>query len=612
VVYEWTIDNLKTISLADEIYQNSFAEYLRKKQDKEAITLLILAKRCEQARAQRADKWWYPTKEDLKNYDLQAILNEALAYKGKKLKARYLLQAVRAAYTMQKYDLCLKLWNTQIKHQPTSAVKMMSEGYIGGIYFKRDITIKVKSDMERIKILYQYQPSSPELAVMVQKICREAEENANRKVFDGVTDTEEYKKFLKNRKRYLELRDFALQVVEENRTNNPAMWQYAAAFLTFLDGDCPLSTQYLAKAGQMKGTSLIKNSIKIFQIMIDAYTSSYDADFEARILPQLQWLDKMICTHITDEVKEEYDDNSTFSNYSQYYYGDMMRKITLSVMLPKYLEQNEGAKALLLAGMASERLRSLAQVRQNRDKDAWNIDFRTNVFDWMNRVSIENVIAYKQKLLSGTNTAFEQFLASRCYKNKDYLNEIIGTKYMRLEKFDKAVQYLSRVSPNYAKTLNVYQYFHYDPFAEPYLKRTHSEPYPNYKLDFATQMLKLQGQMQTARNRESKMDATFQYAWGLKRAASDCWALIGYETSYNYEFAWGKPMMRRAETLMKTVVASSASRNLKAKCAVASAWLIDDNKNYNLLRSKYASSDVFEQFYSECDRFTLYCKKVPM
>jgi hypothetical protein len=84
---------------------------------------------------------------------------------------------------------------------------------------------------------------------------------------------------------------------------------------------------------------------------------------------------------------------------------------------------------------------------------------------------------------------------------------------------------------------------------------------------------------------------------------------------------------------MKTVAASSASPNLKAKCAVASAWLIGDgniykyvngdwkeipnpnstvNKNYNLLRSKYASSDVFEQFYSECDRFSFYCKKVAM
>jgi tetratricopeptide (TPR) repeat protein len=549
------------------------------------------------------------------------------------------------------------LWNQQIKDQPASAVKTMCEDYIGGIYFKRgeyekailhyshtmensdsfwwciDNQTKIKSDMGRIKILYKYQPSSPELAVMVQAICREAEDLANQKVFERQSDTYEFKHFLKNRKRYIELRDFALQVVSEKRTDNPAMWQYAAAFLTFLDGKHQLSNQYIDQAEELKGTPFIKNNIKILKLMITAYTGNYDADFEYIILPQLQCLDKMICTHIKEGISEGYNDLSMFYNYSIYYYNDMMRKITLSVMLPNYLKRNQKTKALLLAGMASERLRSLLHVRQNKYKYTWdeqrNIDFYTDVFDWMNTLPIINVIEYKQQLQSGGDTAFERFLAAKCYKNDDYLNEIIGTKYLRLEQFDKAVEYLSKVSKKYAKTLNIYEYFYHDPFREPHRWRGYEKPYPDYKLNFAIRMLDLQRTKEVVQNKELEAEATFQYAWGLIQATTDCWALIDYD--WDNGRAWQKSMALHAEKGMQRVMNLSSNDELKAKCVIVNVWLADDdwydnkyvngnwtkienpksvvNKNFNLLLTQYVATDVFRRLYSECDNFLSYCEK---
>ena len=121
-----------------EIAGNTFVRFLMEQSDREAVNYLILAKKCEAAREKRADKWWYPTKEDMDNKDLTAILEEALGYNGKVFKLRYLLQAMRAAFTMQQYDLCLKLWDEQIKDLPESSVKNMCEEYIGGIDFRRD------------------------------------------------------------------------------------------------------------------------------------------------------------------------------------------------------------------------------------------------------------------------------------------------------------------------------------------------------------------------------------------------------------------------------------------------------------------------------------------
>jgi len=667
VVYRYSIAELEKAATLKES-KNTFIQYLINSKDEEALKFLILAKKCEQSRSRRTDKWWYPTKEDLKFTDLKNILNEALAYKGKKLKTRYLLQAIRAAYTMGDYDLCLRLWNEQIKKQPASAVRTMCEDYIGGIYFSRgdyktaiehyantmqssssfwwcaDKLTENNSDIDRIKILYKFSPSAPELAVMVEKICREAENKANMKVFDGYDPTEYrpddywegygYNSYKKNRARYISLRDFALQVVSEKRSDSPAMWQYAAAFLTLIDGNPKLAAQYIAKADKLKGTAFIKNNIKVLQIMTDAMNGNYDTKFESAILPKLRWLDNMMHKNITKTIKEDYYDGSMFDNYSLYYYNDMMRKITLSIMAPRYLKRDQEARALLLSGMASERMRTIIDYRKQPQNYKWNIDFYTDVFSMMDSVSVEGVIQYKQTLQSGGKNNFERFLSAKCYKNNNYFNEIIGTKYMREERFDKAVEYLSKVSANYDSGLNIYEYFQYDPFYEPYVRRKLISPYNGYKLSFATRMLDLQNIKESSQSKETKAEATYQYALGLMRATNDCWALLRYKKGWRYPSdkfdEWSKPLTSHYNKLITRAISLSDNTELKAKCIAASLWLSGDdryeevysdalrqwiqlinpasnfNKNMKLLSVDYVSTDISERLFSECDTFKSY------
>jgi len=643
VVYKYSINDMEKIAIhklvsEDAMYKNSFVRYLQKSNDTEIVDFLILAKHCEMARAKRADKWWYPTKEDLKNYDLQVILDEALAYKGALLKNRYLLQAVRAAYTMGNDDLCLNLWDKQIKKLPHSAVKTMCMGYIGGIEFRKGnyekaiqfynesndqasfwwcakYLTKENSSMERIKILYQYQPSSEELAVMVQDICREAEEYANPQVFDNKNYNSD--KYRENRKHYVELRDFALRVAVEKRSNNPAMWQYTAAFLTFLDGKTALAQQYAEKAAALQGTSFIKEKNKVLQIMLEAYAEkSYNEEFEKRFLPKLQWLDSLI---VRDVKKVVYGDWSTKSNFSQYYPFDMMRKIVLGVMSPKYQQQNDFTKALLLAGMASERLRLLVNFKRNEE---WNEDYSTDIFNYMDKCPVENVVEYQQLLQSGGRCKYEQFLASKCYKNDDYLNELIGTKFMRLEKFEEAIPYLSNVSNQYIKNMNIYSYFRLDPFREVFESKKLQKPYPEYKLNFANKMLSLQQKMETEQNREKKAAAIWQYAIALERAVSnwEAWALTtyymgsGYD-NFNYVFNdWEKPLLKRSEKL----IAQAGKTMENSKSTVIQAkydWYMNveysyegwqKNETYKNFAEKYKDKSVLQPFISGCDNFKSY------
>jgi len=598
----------------------------------------------------------------LKNYDLQTILDETLAYQGYRLKNRYLLQAIRAAYAMGNYALCLNLWEQQIKNLPYSAVKAMSMGYIGGIWFrKRDYKkaiqfynesndqdsfwwcakylTKENSDVERIKILYKYQPDSEELPVMLQNICRETEVD----YYHWWMDEQEPKK---NRNRYMKLRDFALQVANEKRSNNPAMWEYAAAYLTFWDEKIALATQYAEKAATLQCPDFIKEKIKVLQILLEAKAQkAYDKAFEMRFLPKLQWLDSLIVKDINLKnisgydyekgeyqnlgIKEAYNDWSTKANYSQYYPFDMMRKIALGVMLPKYLKQKNYTKALLLAGMASERLRSLVNFKhiENNGDSKWNLDYGTDIFNYMDIFPVENVIEYQRLLQSGGRNDFERFLVEKCYKNDDYLNELIGTKYMRLEKFEEAIPYLSKVSNRYIESMNVYDYFHSDPFREVYENRHTEKPYPTYKLNFAKRMLVLQQEMQTESNREEKSSATWQYAIALKRSVSELesWALTTYYMGDGYDDYglwgnsidnWEKPLINRSKKLIAQAgrtMASSKNPAIKAKYDwyknvkyLYSRNQNNNNKSYNYFIKKYKKDSELQPFLSGCDYLNSY------
>ena len=670
IVYKVALKELEHIgsdafTKQDQLYNtNSFVKYIIDNRDKEAIQYLILAKKCEERRLIRRDPWWYPTKDDLKFTDLQEILEEALSYKGTKLSVRYWLQAIRAAYTMGEYDICLNLWNEYIKSQPASAVKTMCEEYIGGIYFKRGefekaiqhyakttqqsqsfwwcmknmTKTKPNADIERIKILYRYFPSSPELAWMVQDICREAESS------------------FKSRNRYIALRDFALQVVSEKRTNNPALWKYTAAFLTMLDGDLALAQQYTQDAVQLKGPTSLKDNIKVLNLILEAMTGTYDETFEEVIFPQLQWLDGKIKSNLTQSIKKYniYYDQDMFANCSFFYFNDMMRKITLSIMAPRYNENGQPVKALLLAGMASERLRTLTGFRKqshkiindyhkfyfqknNSEKEyEKNVDYYTDIFQAMDSAAIEDVIAYRDILKKGGQTDFERFLVARCYKNSNYFNELIGTKYMREEQFDKAVEYLSKVSSKYEKTLNIYPYFDHNPFDEPFFGTKYIEPVTGYKLKFAKQMSVFQKEMNNQQDEQKRITATYKYALGLLRATSDCWALLFYKRGYpdwlNINLVDNNEKMEaHSRELFKQILKTSSNKELKAKCLALElllnrgsyeyvydandhTWKTLYNANFTkpyrqLFSPEYADTKIAKQLFSECYNFILYEKE---
>ena len=647
----------KQADLSNPIFENTFAKYLRKNNDSEIVNFLLLARRSEIIRFGSSDKWWYPSKEDLQNdKNFQSIIDEALAYQGKRLKDRYLLQAMRAAFQINNYDLCFSLWKNKISQLPNSEVKRMSAGYIGRILFQQknyseaikyyaltddinsffwcvDNMTKENSDFERIKMLYKYKPSSPALSDMVQDICREAENRANKK------DYNEYRKdYLENRKRYVGLRDFALKAVKENRSNNPAIWQYAAAFLTFLDGDANLANQYLEQAAEMKGTPFIKNNIQNFMILANAHTTAQcDSLFES-LLPELKKLDKVkslpFDKYSINLWKEIYVSPSLWWYPSQSgnnsFTKNEMAKITPAHLIPKYLELKDYTKVLLLAMAANS-------WTVTEKLDHYYSIYGTDIYFWMDVVPVENVIELQQLINFGGRNELERFLLARFrpgIDSDDFLNELIGTKYLRTAQFEKAIPYLSKVSYNYIKKMNIYYYFRINPFREKIIEqdRTIEKSYPEYKLNYAKRMLVLQTQIRNTRNLEEKAKTMLQYALALRRSANsgESWALTDYylgSTDYSDDYnslrkvikdEWNNNLLDESDKYLKQAEMITKNPEIKAQCYLAKNYSYYNkygdpdskftNAIYLSLMINYSETQTVKQFISECDYFYSYYK----
>lgn len=105
--------------------------------DPEVKRYLQLARACEKLRKARDSKWYYPTrKDDVVLASLEDVLEEALAYKGTKLKDRYALQAARAMFSLQKYREMIEWWSRIQDDIKDESISRSIQGYVAGAMFR--------------------------------------------------------------------------------------------------------------------------------------------------------------------------------------------------------------------------------------------------------------------------------------------------------------------------------------------------------------------------------------------------------------------------------------------------------------------------------------------
>ena len=627
-------------------YDNKFVEWITKK-DNAILDFLLLAKTNEYIRIKRNSRWYYPTLEIGARMTIEEIAEKALSAKDARLRDRYLLQAVRALFSMQRYEECVALWENEASKLPADnymrelihpyiagaefrlnrldkAVERFAQiGDIESILFCANRTGEKLTMYEALELVYKYAPNSPYIAKTLQAYIRSLEPG-------GCDYTSGYMEMFDQglMANVITLRPYCLEKAREGRDDNPAMWYYTAAFLSDLIGETNKAAQYLSLAEKAKSTPYIAESIKVMRIYLDAKLSKYDSTYEAKLFEQLKWLDEKVANNITNEVRAE-----TARGYhmncgmSYYYWNDMLRRIVLAEVCPRMVKMGKTTRALQLANMADNRLFGLVDrqsyymgpqkkgcydyelvecctMREFRyAKNKYNKhDYSNHFFELIDSLGVNTVKRYVQNV-EAPQTEMDCYLNARGYTESDYLNDIVGTQCLREMRYGEAVKYLSNVSDAYNRGhLNVVM--RYDPFS---VEREWLDDNCDTRLEFAQEMYSLEQKIKTTTNPNEKAMSMFRFAIGLRNSFDRCWSLTQY---YRGSSFWGCVIDEKRDWEKDQYTKSAlnkAQQMIASACATATDNEVAAEIQYQLCNFKtvaemYPNTAKGELVRGKCDK----------
>lgn len=626
VVYSMSLEEFeKMYDNRNATYENKFAEWITKK-DTAILDFLYVAKNNEYLRVKRNSRWYYPTMKIGAKMTIEDIANKSLAATDTRLRDRYLLQAVRALFSMQRYQECIDIWEKEASKLPlNNLMRKMIQPYIAGAEFRTNNSEKALkyfaqigdiesilfctgrsgkklSTIDALKLVCEHDPNSPHILEMLHKYVRSLEPGSTPNVYGGG---------------YIELREqeidefsdkllpFCLEMAKRDKVENPAMWYYTAAVLSDVTGDANKANDYLKLAEKAKPSKYIDESIKVFRIYLDAKLSTYDSAYEAKLFEQLKWLDSQIKNNIDDDVRSNtalgYDLNS---GISYYYWNDMLRRIVLAEVCPRMIKAGKITRALQLANMADNLLLSLVNRRAlcyyerineeyvrieksctmseyRYDGELFNIhDYSNNFFEMADSLGANTVKRYVQNV-GAPKSEFDRFLNKRGYTGSDYLNDIVGTQLVREMRYGEAAKYLAKVSDEYNQShLNVYM--EYNPFS---INLDSKKTKSNTRYEFARKMNELEQKINTSTDPNEKAQLMFRFATGLRNSFDECWPLTHYYKGCMY---WGSVCEKRAwERDKYTTAAIKRSKQMVAEaCKIATDKEVLANIHYELCNFK--------------------------
>lgn len=570
LVYHASLADLRALSKASSPSANPFGAWLQK--DREAMDFLLLAKECETVREEISSPWYYPKKrggEDEASIALENISARALAYKGRRFRDRYLLQAERALMSLRRYDDCINVWNAAEQAGiPEGLIKRMAARYVAGAYEHIGDADKARQIYGQagdiVSLLMLVPPAEEDDDIeAVAAFCTDSpglRDYIANEVKMGQWDREELSTqreedtyVEKRRRRLLRSYDVCMRMAGRKQTVGRDFWYYTAAFIQHLLGNDKMASTLLSGAEANPSDPLIGESVRVFRIYLDAQLTPFSASYAGAMVSRLGWLDGKIVSAYREAERDCISSGIYMmkSNISFCYWNDMMRKIVLGVICPKLKAGRQASLAAAFAVMADYRLLELVGVlddgyydrdwtyhTQRRTLEEYRLESRFNDYDYsnesfalVNAIDPDDLVRFVRMLEHPSGTV-ERFLAARGGGDALFYREVLGTKLLREMRYSEATEYLASVPVSYQKRLNLDKegYFRYDPFS---VTRKAAEYCGDYKLSFARRMAALEEQIKKERDPDRKALAMFRYATGLRNSGGICWPLTQYGKRYD-------------------------------------------------------------------------------
>lgn len=648
----------RSASLPKLWQENELLDYWKKHPEDPSFEYLYMAKKIEPL-VQTVDPWETVTRDVKKLSEFGALsLKKIETVKDPFLKLRYTYQAMRCAHYTGHYDECIKLYDKNVLAQDESLIKYWCLSLKAGAYWRlnkfaeasyynsivfdkclsrrlsseRDFWIDsddtwqkclamCKNDHERnmlwfltginqnnsaIPALYEMikiDPSSKEVEVLLARELEKIQRNyMPQRWAENFDDPEEEGDMRPESNDLNEIYIFITTTIKTGRVHTPAFWQCGAAFIQYINKEyqsCDNHCQ-LAMAAAGSDEELAKQAAILKTLNKVEAAGKIDAQIEARILPDVQWI---------------FDNKDPEQEYADTHSEDAYRLIMYRLM-KYYTAADKPVQAEMCRAKAVEYY---------------------DIYEQPEKVPVDALYSY---FTDNKKTPFDAFLARQYPYNADDMMEIKGTLLMRNYDWNEAIAAFQKMKdPSAHEKMQLPT----DPFLI-HINDCHdcdfNEHSANYtKLSFCEKMQQLTNTL-TAKD-ISKSQTAHQLAnayynisyWGNSWMALDYYRCHGCEANASENakepadwYTADLFDMKKAMEYYKLAAESTKDREfvalntfMLAKCEQNNYFVSADytyeneggkknnyRSNFSSLKNDYKDTKFYKQAVTECKYFDYY------
>ena len=461
------------------------------------------------------EQWDYPTKQQIaqRQEKLLSIRTYAQSKLKTRLRSQHALLFMRCNMLLGRHHENIRFWEqTACNYIETVYRDMMKDIYAGALlkigrsdeagqlfaelgdwqslmtqYYKQRSCAAIGQE-------YQRNPDSAVLPFLLQDFVNNAQEAVdaeNSFCMDG-------KLFIRKilRPEAQQMQQLARKVVSEGRSHSPAMWKTAEAWLEYMFGNRQKSQQLAREATTLEGSERMKDNARVLQIYIDAAQQPLNAQYDNWLAQEIAWL----------QTKK-----------ADSHYQQVLDRLVHQVLAKKYEQGGRPETAL-----------ALYRAAESYCYDAM-----------IDTMRVEHLIAYNDYVRRPAATPLERLLQQSQQIDDTKMNDLIGTKYMRLCQWDKAIEWLTRVPISYINERGYAVYAAHRRWnVEPWIKRQWLREGMEYsgekqhlkanpKILFAREVQQMEGELSVLSGKARQQrcyDLAVRYAQA--NFAGDCWFLM--------------------------------------------------------------------------------------
>ena len=428
---------------------------------------------------------------------------------------------------------------------------------------------------------------------------------------------------------------FADGVLEEGKTPVPCLWQSAAAMVQYLLGNHEDAARRADAATYMKGSRRMRDNARCIRLLVRASTAPLGGETSGWLTDEMRWLDR--------KIKAERGNSPEYGNH----YTDVKERIAYRVLARRYHAAGLHNVENALYGMMEENEFEFLSSQNDCDAHisvaedyAWNNNYSAwnEYFQELAGMPADSLAAYYAYLTSAKTDVLEHYVAQQVYADKDYYNDLIGTRYLAEGRFADALEYLERVDTDYLQKQNISWYMANRDYTVPrwFVRQLPNMPETdgagkgvpaeNMKVKYCKDMIQLQSLYNLSPAGEQKDMRTYELAVRYYQAScyGDCWFLTHYGHSVNDSARAGEfDFARKARGLLE-VCRLSGNMKIQYEALYALAYTdtepwyaVSYDENYDLIitllpvSSQYKALEALAKFAKdhpeEVDEHTTKC-----